>query len=95
MTVYVRSWAAIEDQFLCHALGHALAGNSWGLWRAAGTGGRNPGDRLARHPVSQRHPGVGDGPDARLYRKSAGTAATLCFMGHVLAQNRNGLIVDA
>lgn len=29
--VYVRSWAAIEDQFLCHALGHALAGTSWDL----------------------------------------------------------------
>ena len=34
-------------------------------------------------------------PEARLYRKSAGTAATLCFMGHVLTENRNGLIVDA
>lgn len=29
--VYVRSWAAIEDQFLCHAAGHALAGTSWDL----------------------------------------------------------------
>ena len=34
-------------------------------------------------------------PEARLYRKSSGTAATLCFMGHVLTENRNGLIVDA
>jgi transposase len=34
-------------------------------------------------------------PDARLYRKSPGTGAILCFMGHTLMENRNGLIVQA
>ena len=34
-------------------------------------------------------------PDARLYRKSPGTGAVLCFMGHTLMENRNGLIVQA
>jgi transposase len=34
-------------------------------------------------------------PDARLFKKSAGTAAMLCFMGHTLMENRNGLIVQA
>lgn len=34
-------------------------------------------------------------PEARLYRKSAGAGAKLCFMGHALMENRNGLIVDA
>lgn len=34
-------------------------------------------------------------PDARLYRKSRGVGAALCFMGHALMENRNGLIVDA
>ena len=34
-------------------------------------------------------------PEARLYRKSAGTAAVLCFMGHIVTENRNGLVVDA
>jgi transposase len=34
-------------------------------------------------------------PEARLYRKSPGTAAKLCYMGHVLMENRNGLVVDA
>jgi len=33
-------------------------------------------------------------PDARLYKKSPGTGATLCFMGHALMENRNGLIVQ-
>ncbi len=34
-------------------------------------------------------------PDARLYRKGRGKEAKLCFMGHALMQNRNGLIVGA
>ena len=34
-------------------------------------------------------------PQARLYRKSNNTAATLCFAGHLLMENRNALIVDA
>jgi hypothetical protein len=34
-------------------------------------------------------------PQARLYRKSHNTAATLCFAGHLLMENRNALIVDA
>jgi transposase len=33
-------------------------------------------------------------PDARLYRKSQGQEAKLCFIGHLLMENRNGLIVD-
>ena len=34
-------------------------------------------------------------PDARLYRKGDGQGARLCFMGHALMENRNGLVVDA
>jgi transposase len=34
-------------------------------------------------------------PDARLYKKAAGQAAKLCHMGHVLMENRNGLVVEA
>ena len=33
-------------------------------------------------------------PEARLYKKSAGTGAVLCFMGHALMENRHGLIVQ-
>ena len=32
-------------------------------------------------------------PDCRIYKKSAGSAAKLCYMGHLLMENRNGLIV--
>ena len=34
-------------------------------------------------------------PDARLFRKSQGTGAMLCFMGHTLMENRNGIVVQA
>lgn len=34
-------------------------------------------------------------PEARLYRKSHNTAATLCYSGHLLMENRSALIVDA
>src|SRR3974390_3659536 len=34
-------------------------------------------------------------PDARLFRKGAGKEAKLCHMGHVMMENRNGLVVDA
>ena len=33
-------------------------------------------------------------PEARLYKKSPGTGAALCFMGHALMENRHGLIVQ-
>ncbi len=32
---------------------------------------------------------------ARLFRKSRGTGAMLCYMGHVLTDNRHGLVVNA
>ena len=34
-------------------------------------------------------------PDARLYKKSPGTGAMLCFTGHALMANRSGLIVQS
>jgi transposase len=34
-------------------------------------------------------------PDARLYRKSHQTASVLCYQGHVLMENRSGLVVGA
>ena len=34
-------------------------------------------------------------PDARLFRKSWGQSSRLCYGGHILTENRNGLIVEA
>lgn len=43
---------------------------------------------------NETHASTTDG-DARLYRKGRGKEAKLCFMGHALMENRNGLIVGA
>ncbi len=34
-------------------------------------------------------------PEVRLYKKAAGQEAKLCFLGHVLMENRHGLVVSA
>jgi IS5 family transposase len=33
-------------------------------------------------------------PEARLYKKAKGREAELCYLGHVLMENRHGLVVD-
>jgi len=43
---------------------------------------------------NETHASVTD-PDARLYRKGGGKEAKLCYMGHALMENRNGLVVEA
>jgi transposase len=58
-------------------------------------GGRNPtvdfrGEKRSR----ETHESKTD-PDALLFRKSKGTAAKLSYMGHLLMENRHGLVVDA
>src|SRR3978361_1872821 len=57
--------------------------------------GRNgEADFHGQRRTNATHAGPTD-PDARLYRKGAGREAKLCFMGHALMENRNGLVVDA
>src|ERR1700738_1011005 len=58
-----------------------------------GSGGRNdergfPGEKRK----NDTHSSTTD-PDARLFRKGAGKEAKLCHMGHLMMENRNGLIV--
>jgi transposase len=43
---------------------------------------------------NQTHASLTD-PDARLYRKAVGAESKLCYMGHTLMENRNGLLVNA
>ncbi|MER9316637.1 IS5 family transposase [Mesorhizobium sp. M0659] len=59
-------------------------------------GPRRNGERNFRKEKrsNQTHASTTD-PDARLYRKADGHPSRLCFMGHVLMENRNGLAVDA
>ena len=61
----------------------------------AGDAGRNPdADFRGTKRRNDTHQSTTD-PEARLYRKSNGTPAVLGYMGHVMVENRNGLIVDA
>ena len=60
-----------------------------------GGGGRNAErDFHGEKRKNDTHSSTTD-PDARLFRKGAGKEAKLCHMGHLMMENRNGLIVDA
>jgi len=59
------------------------------------SGGRNSeADFHGQKRSNKTHASTTD-PEARLYRKGPGKEAKLCFMGHALMENRNGLVVDA
>jgi transposase len=59
-----------------------------------GTGEKNPGvDFHGEHRTNATHGSTTDS-EARLARKGAGKESRLCFAGHVLMENRTGLVVD-
>jgi transposase len=58
------------------------------------SGEKNPGvDFHGEKRTNDTHQSTTD-PEARLARKGRGKEARLCFAGHVLMENRNGLVVD-
>ena len=58
-----------------------------------GDGTRNPTvDFHKQKRSNETHQSTTD-PDARLFKKSKGAPAQLCYLGHVLMENRNGLAV--
>jgi transposase len=58
-------------------------------------GGRNwEADFRGQRRSNDTHASTTD-PEAKLYRKGLGKEAKLCFIGHALMENRNGLVVDA
>jgi transposase len=59
-----------------------------------GGGGRNPEvDFHGEKRLNRTHASTTD-PEARLFKKGKGKEAKLCFMGHVLMENRHGLVVS-
>src|SRR5262249_735346 len=63
--------------------------------KGQGGGGRNAERNFhGEKRKNDTHSSTTD-PDARLFRKGAGKEAKLCHMGHLMTENRNGLIVDA
>jgi hypothetical protein len=60
-----------------------------------GGGGRNAqADWKGQTRSNDTHASTTD-PDARTFRKRHNTASILCYQGHVLMENRNGLVVSA
>ena len=57
-------------------------------------GDDQPGQFRGEKRTNETHESKTD-PDARLYRKGNGQEAKLGYLGHVLMENRHGLIVDA
>jgi transposase len=57
-------------------------------------GGRNPDrDFHGQRRRNDTHGSTTD-PESRMYAKGPGKETRLCFMGHVLMENRHGLVVD-
>lgn len=59
-----------------------------------GPGRNSERDFRGEKRSNQTHASTTD-PEAKLYRKANGQASRLAFMGHVLMENRNGLVVGA
>ena len=63
--------------------------------RSTGHRGRQPECRFRKQQRrNDTHASTTD-PDARLYKKSKGATAKLCYMGHLLVDNRHGLATSA
>jgi transposase len=60
----------------------------------SGPGRNAQADWKGRPRTNDTHESTTD-PDARLYRKSHNSASVLCYQGHVLMENRSGLVVGA
>ena len=59
-----------------------------------GSGRNAEADFKGEKRTNETHASRSD-PDALLYRKGSGMEAKLCFIGHALMENRNGIFVDA
>ena len=61
---------------------------------ASGGGGRNQARDFHGETRSNETHASSTDPEAKLYKKSAGTTAKLCYMGHAVSENRHGLVVE-
>lgn len=88
----IEAWASMKS-FKSKAAGTDAGGDA--APPSGPAGGRNAdADFHGEKRSNATHASTTD-PAARLYRKGQGKEAKLCFMGHGLMENRNGLIVDA
>lgn len=86
----LESWASLKSLKPKPNLGGQRKGRRGG----GGRGGRNPEiDFHGEKRSNQTHQSSTD-PEARIARKSYNVAAKLSYTGHVLMENRSGLVVD-
>jgi len=83
----IQAWAS-HKSFVPKDGGGPDAGSS-------GAGGRNQEKDWKGKPRSNETHASTTDPDARLFRKSKSQAAILAYQGHVLMENRSGLVVGA
>ena len=57
-------------------------------------GGRNPDVDFRGRGRSRDTHSSGTDPEARLYTKGSGQTAEVSYMGHLLTENRHGLVLD-
>jgi hypothetical protein len=63
--------------------------------RGSGTSGKNPSVEFrGERRTNDTHESSTD-PEARLYKKAKGQEGKLCYLGHVLMENRNGLVINS
>jgi transposase len=61
--------------------------------RPGGSGRNQARDFHGETRSSETHASTTD-PQAKLYKKSVGATAKLCYMGHAVGENRHGLVVE-
>jgi transposase len=83
----IEAWASMKSFVAKDGSGKPPAGG-------AGAGRNAERDFHGEKRSNETHASATD-PDARLFRKGKGKEAKLCHMGHLMAENRHGLIVDA
>lgn len=88
----IDAWASMKS--FCPKHSSSGDGPSDGSGEPPASGRNRERDFHGERRSNETHESTTD-PDARLYRKGPGREAKLCFMGHALMENRNGLVVDA
>jgi hypothetical protein len=87
----IKAWASLKG-FRPKSLPPTGSGDGSGEPPAPGRNGSC--DFHGERRTNETHASTTD-PQAKLFRKGLGKEAKLSFMGHLLMENRNGLLVDA
>jgi transposase len=89
----MKSFRPKDDADTGGATGSATGGGDGGAGGGVRGSGRNPErDFHGEKRCNRTHESTTD-REARLYRKGQGRESRLCYMGHALMENRNGLVV--